>query len=89
MGNRYIKPALPSINRNKSDKLPSHKTLLNAKSTVLEFWQSAWGNDSQFFMQTNIALPNLAISNTSYEDAFDAMVSQRQRIKQVQQLVEW
>lgn len=43
----------------------------------------------RFFAEANIALPGLSSSNTSIDDLFEALVMQRGRLKEMQQLREW
>jgi len=42
-----------------------------------------------FFAEANIALPGLSTDNTSVDDLFEALVVQRSRLKEMQQLREW
>lgn len=44
---------------------------------------------SNGFAEANLALPNLDINNTSVDDLFDALVLQRDRLREMQQLQEW
>ena len=52
-------------------------------------------NDAQiqqmkrFFAEANIALPGLNSANTSIDDLFEALMMQRGRLKEMQQLREW
>lgn len=84
-----LSPTLQSINRQKSDKLASYNAMVNAKPQILNFWKAAWHKEQQFFIQSNMALPELSLNNRSYEDVFDAMLAQRVRIKRLQQLRDW
>jgi hypothetical protein len=43
----------------------------------------------RFFAEANIALPGLSSDNESIDDLFDALVIQRGRLKEMQQLREW
>jgi hypothetical protein len=43
----------------------------------------------RFFAEANIALPGLSSNNESIDDLFDALVMQRGRLKEMQQLREW
>ena len=43
----------------------------------------------RFFAEANIALPGLNSNNTSIDDLFEALVMQRGRLKEMQQLREW
>lgn len=83
-------PTNNKINSEKSDKLPSYPTLVNSRDRILDWWDSAWGNDAdEFFTQANLALPTLAPQNRSLESVFAALTIQRDRIKDFQQLQDW
>jgi hypothetical protein len=84
-----LTPTLAHINRKKSDKLVTNKAFLNAKEQILHFWKIAWKQEPQFFIQSNMALPDLARNNESFDDVFEAMLAQREHIKRVQQLRDW
>jgi hypothetical protein len=43
----------------------------------------------RFFAEANIALPGLSADNSSVDDLFEALVMQRGRLKEIQQLREW
>lgn len=43
----------------------------------------------RFFAEANIALPGLNSANTSIDDLFEALMMQRGRLKEMQQLREW
>ncbi|AXQ98986.1 class I SAM-dependent methyltransferase [Pseudoalteromonas piscicida] len=79
------------INNQKRDKLPSESKLLNAKSRITEWWKEAWldSQTERFFAEANIALPGLDSSNNSVDDLFEALVIQRGRLRDMQQLQEW
>jgi hypothetical protein len=63
----------------------------------MSWWHHAWlDNNSvtsiqhkRFFAEANIALPGLDIDNSSADDLFEALVVQRARLKEMQQLREW
>ncbi len=83
-------PSTSKMNRSKSDKLLTKARLTESKHIILDFWQSAWAEEqSVFFAQANLSLPQLQIDNRAFEDVFEAMLFQRQRIKDTQQLVDW
>jgi hypothetical protein len=84
-----LSPTLQSVNRQKSDKLATYAAMIKAKAQILQFWEAAWLKEQRFFIQSNMALPELSLNNESYEDVFDAMLAQRDRIKRLQQLREW
>lgn len=83
-------PTTFQINAKKSDKLPSAVRLANARDVMTDWWQKAWGkNQSEFFTQASLALPQLGLTNQSYDDVFEAMRVQRDRLRDFQQLTEW
>ncbi|WP_158768333.1 class I SAM-dependent methyltransferase [Paraglaciecola sp. L1A13] len=88
-------PSDSQVNNNKRDKLPSEKTLNAAKERMQHWWASAWLNDNKqnqkqrFFAEANIALPGLSAQNDSIDDLFEALLLQRGRLKDMQQLSEW
>ena len=82
------------INNQKSDRLPTEHKLKSAKDSIQEWWQDAWldkkaTKQQRFFAEANIALPGLNADNLSVEDVFEALVIQRGRLKELQQLGEW
>jgi len=90
------------INNQKSDRLPTEHKLKSAKNRIQYWWQEAWlGNTyepsipqvnnhkQRFFAEANIALPGLNSDNSSIDDLFEALVIQRGRLKEMQQLREW
>ncbi len=87
-------PTDSKINNQKSDRLPTEHKLKSSKDRIQHWWQEAWldnTHDSQqrFFAEANIALPGLDSSNDSVDDLFEALVMQRGRLKEMQQLREW
>ncbi|ALO34604.1 SAM-dependent methyltransferase [Colwellia sp. MT41] len=50
---------------------------------------SLTNNHKRFFAEANIALPGLSSDNSSVDDLFEALVMQRGRLKEMQQLREW
>ncbi|WP_438863289.1 methyltransferase domain-containing protein [Neptunicella sp.] len=83
-------PSNSQINLKKSDKLPSASKLNSCRADIIHWWQSAWQNDStEFFTQAKFALPLLPNQSTSFSDVFEALSIQRDRLKDLQQLVEW
>ncbi|MFT5852646.1 MAG: hypothetical protein ACI87J_002624, partial [Colwellia sp.] len=46
-------------------------------------------HSKRFFAEANIALPGLSSDNSSIDDLFEALVMQRGRLKEMQQLREW
>ncbi len=83
-------PANTKVNSQKSDKLPTGMKLAGSRDFILEWWKQGWQhNQTEFFSQANLALPNLRPDNTSFSDVFDAFALQRDRIKAFQQLEDW
>jgi SAM-dependent methyltransferase len=61
-----------------------------AKSIEIEQKKEISQSQQQrFFAEANIALPGLNSDNTSINDLFEALVMQRGRLKEMQQLREW
>ncbi|WP_258808119.1 methyltransferase domain-containing protein [Pseudidiomarina sp. CB1] len=83
-------PTKTAINAAKSDKLPTTQTLLQSRDLIVQWWRQGWENHrEEFFTQANFALPNLSPQNESYDDVFEALTLQRDRIKHLQQLEDW
>jgi len=94
-------PSDVKANGQKSDRLPSETKMHNAKQRITDWWTDAWlkpaaGNldlvqeqEQRFFAQANIALPGLVADNNSVDDLFEALLLQRGRLKEMQQLREW
>lgn len=88
-------PSDTKVNNHKRDRLPSQQKLMHAKERMQDWWQMAWlpsDNESQkqrFFAEANIALPGLNAGNSSISDLFEAILLQRARLKDMQQLNEW
>ncbi len=88
-------PSNCAVNNEKRDRLPSEKTLIDAKERMQHWWSEAWLDDEvcnekkRFFAEANIALPGLESNNDSIDDLFEALLLQRARLKALQQLNEW
>ena len=83
-------PTTKEINRSKSDKLLTEQRLMHSKDELLDFWMQAWEKEQTlFFSQANLSLPELPINNRQFDDVFEAMLMQRQRIKDTQQLTDF
>lgn len=82
-------------NGKKSDRLPTEMKMFNAKQRITSWWTDAWldspesASTQRFFAQANIALPGLETNNSSVDDLFEALLLQRDRLKEMQQLREW
>jgi hypothetical protein len=87
-------PTDSQIKNQKSDRLPTEHKLKQAKGRIQHWWQVAWlepENNAQkrFFAEANITLLGLSSDNSSVDDLFEALVMQRGRLKEMQQLREW
>ncbi|MFT7335984.1 MAG: hypothetical protein ACI9M1_001926, partial [Porticoccaceae bacterium] len=87
-------PTDSQVNNQKSDRLPTEQKLKVAKERIQYWWQTAWLEpedqiQKRFFAEANIALPGLNYDNSSVEDLFEALMMQRGRLKEMQQLREW
>ncbi len=83
-------PTSETINSKKSARLPGHNRLLSQKTAIIEWWTLAWSNKiDKFFSQAKLSLPGLMTGECSFERVFDAMLVQRARILEIQQLEEW
>jgi len=87
-------PTDSEINNQKSDRLPTEHKLNASKARIKNWWQEAWlqntdESQQRFFAEANIALPGLNSDNSSIDDLFEALVVQRSRLKEMQQLREW
>ena len=97
-------PTDSKVNIQKSDRLPTEQKFKQAKERMLHWWQTAWLDEpdtseplalltknqrQRFFAEANIALPGLSTDNSSIDDLFEALVMQRGRLKEMQQLREW
>ncbi|WP_177168904.1 class I SAM-dependent methyltransferase [Thalassotalea agarivorans] len=83
-------PTNTKINAQKSDKLPTGLKLVESRELIIQWWKQGWQmNQTEFFSQANLALPNLNPYNANFDDVFDAFTLQRDRIKDFQQLQDW
>ena len=83
-------PTKSSVNTSKSDKLPTGMKLLSSRELIVSWWKQGWQhNQTEFFSQANLALPNLRPNNKNFDDVFEAFTLQRDRIKALQQLKDW
>jgi len=83
-------PTKTKVNASKSDKLPTGTKLIESRDFIVSWWKKGWKeNQSEFFSQANLALPNLSATNSSFDDVFEAFSLQRDRIRVIQQLQEW
>ncbi|WP_085297406.1 class I SAM-dependent methyltransferase [Cognaticolwellia mytili] len=76
----------------KSKKLEINEQPMSYRISTQYFVTPTDSNQSQykrFFAEANIALPGLNSANESIDDLFEALVMQRGRLKEMQQLREW
>jgi len=70
----------------------SSNSFLKDESLALEpsvGFRNEQSQSKRFFAEVNIALPGLSSDNSSIDDLFDALLLQRGRLKEMQQLREW
>ena len=85
-------PASGNTNLKKGDRLPTSRTMAEARRRMQEWWERAWvgsRRDAQFYMEARYSLPGITGSHPTLDDIFRAALHQRARLKQDQQLVEW
>lgn len=98
-------PANAKINLQKSDLLPTKRRLEDSQDHIQDWWQQAWltqdetslkaphenraSTQDRFFAEANLALPGIKSSNRSIGDVFEALLLQRSRLKEMQQLRDW
>jgi SAM-dependent methyltransferase len=67
--------------------------LVTKSSTALmeaaAFLNNKKSQHQRFFAEANVALPGLNSDNSSVDDLFEALIMQRERLKEMQQLIEW
>ncbi|MEI6894447.1 MAG: class I SAM-dependent methyltransferase [Colwellia sp.] len=66
---------------------PSAYRKITAEPTALS--KNKQSQSQRFFAEANIALPGLNSDNASIDDIFEALIMQRGRMKEMQQLREW
>ena len=83
------------MNHKKGDRLPSARSLVDARDRILEWWKTAYvGQDTigeRFVDEAIAALPGTLVSSASPlpEDVYDGLMLQRATLKRDQQLAEW
>ncbi|WP_114325462.1 class I SAM-dependent methyltransferase [Candidatus Colwellia aromaticivorans] len=66
--------------------LEPSSSLIKDPSAIVKNEQS---QSQRFFAEANLALPGLSSDNSSVDDLFEALIMQRGRLKEMQQLREW
>lgn len=85
-------PTTTTENLNKKDRLPKSKRLHESKERILEWWQTAWQNEQEqtrFFDEAVLSLPNLPSQCRNFEDVFEAMGLQVKGVKSRLLVGEW
>lgn len=85
-------PTTATENLNKKDRLPKSKRLHDSKERILEWWQTAWQSEQEqtrFFDEAVLSLPNLPPQCRSFEDVFEAMGLQVKGVKSRLLVGEW
>ena len=85
-------PARGKINLSKGDRLPSSRTMADARRRMQGWWENAWvgsPREAQFYMEARYSLPGITVDRPSVDDIFHAALHQRARLMQDKQLVEW
>jgi SAM-dependent methyltransferase len=87
-----LMPSSKKANSSKSDKLPTLERFEKSKNFIMDWWQSAYIDDSQkkvrFYQEAECGLPIIE-ANNNIEFIFSALEIQRTRLKQLQQLQDW
>ena len=83
-------PATRQANNSKREKLPSIDLMLESRPRILDWWESAYQSGAysdQFQREASASLP---VSETpDLEEVFNALLTQRIRLKVDQQIQEW
>lgn len=83
-------PATRQANNSKREKLPSVELMLDARPRILDWWDAAYQSGEyarQFQREASASLP---VSDTpELEEIFNALLTQRIRLKVDQQIQEW
>ena len=86
-------PSTTKENLSKSDRLPSTQKLAQAKQRILNWWQFAWTDSSEyrdrFFVEATLSLPNLPPKCNDLEEVFEAMGLQIRGVKNRLLVSEW
>jgi len=85
-------PSSKTANGKKCNKLPSIHLLQQSKGRILEWWGMAYADSryaEEFITSASASLLGILTADTSSESVFQALLYQRDSIKQNQQLAEW
>ena len=86
-----LMPALPEVNGEKSDKIPSMKLLDSRKSAILNYWEWMWRyNPVLFEKEIRISLVGCSFDATRWqEQAFDALKEKCRYLIEIRGFTEW
>nr|WP_082008584.1 class I SAM-dependent methyltransferase [Photobacterium gaetbulicola] len=85
-------PATTTENLNKKDRVPKSKRLTSSKDRIIDWWQAAWQTEQEqtrFFDEAVLSLPNLPPQCRNFEDVFEAMGLQIKGVKSRLLVGEW
>jgi len=85
-------PTTTNENQEKKDRLPTSKRLHDSRELILDWWQTAWQSDQEqtrFFDEAVLSLPNLPPQCRNFDDVFDAMGLQVKGVKSRLLVREW
>lgn len=85
-------PASRKENRVKRDRLPSKSRLYASRHQIIDWWQQAWGSDSErqrFFVEAAMSLPNIDYKCSDFDAVFEALQFQSAGIQQRLQIGVW
>ncbi|WEM40959.1 class I SAM-dependent methyltransferase [Photobacterium sp. DA100] len=85
-------PTTTAENLNKKDRVPKSKRLSSSKDRILDWWQAAWQTEQEqtrFFDEAVLSLPNLPPQCRNFEDVFEAMGLQIKGVKSRLLVGEW
>ena len=88
-------PANRRVNQQeKRDRLPGEAMLHQARERILDWWQIGYEQSDtstreRFRAEVAAGLPAVATGNFQLEEAFDALVVQRMRLRVDQRVPEW
>ena len=88
-------PANRRVNQQeKRDRLPGETMLHQARERILNWWQIGYEQSDtstreRFRAEVAAGLPAVATGNFQLEEAFDALVVQRMRLRVDQRVPEW
>ncbi|MDN3714694.1 class I SAM-dependent methyltransferase [Vibrio breoganii] len=85
-------PVLAKENRSKSDRVPSATRLSQSRGRILNWWELAWGTEqdqSRFFTEASLSLPNIPVACRDFEEVFEAMSLQIKGVKSRLLISDW